>query len=108
MATFGSRLSELLLENKMTHKEFAEKLNVHKGTISNWTTDRRFPDRDMLLKISDVFNVTVDYLIGADSKYDDPITDKQVDELWELFEQLNDSNKELVMQLINNLIDSRK
>lgn len=48
----------------MQQHDLAKLLNVHKGSISNWENNKRFPDKDMLIKISEFFNVTADYLLG--------------------------------------------
>ncbi|MDO6353566.1 helix-turn-helix domain-containing protein [Caloramator sp. CAR-1] len=64
MQTFGERLRQLRKEKQMTGSELGKLLNVSKVAISNWENGNRFPDKDMLLKIAEIFNVSVDYLLG--------------------------------------------
>lgn len=64
MNTFGSILRNLRKEKGISGKELADILKVHKGSISNWETDRRSPDKEMLNTIAEYFNVSVDYLLG--------------------------------------------
>ncbi|MBZ4662813.1 MAG: hypothetical protein JG776_495 [Caloramator sp.] len=64
MQTFGDRLKMLRKERGMTGTELGRLLNVSKVAISNWENGNRFPDKDMLLKIAELFNVSVDYLLG--------------------------------------------
>jgi transcriptional regulator with XRE-family HTH domain len=62
--TFGNILRELRKEKGLSGKELADVLKVHKGSISNWETDRRSPDKEMLNTIAEYFGVSVDYLLG--------------------------------------------
>ncbi|MDF2578372.1 MAG: DNA-binding helix-turn-helix protein [Chlamydiales bacterium] len=64
MKTFGNIMKELRNEATLTQQELANILNVHKGTISHYEKSDRFPDQDMLIKIAEYFNVSVDYLLG--------------------------------------------
>jgi len=66
--TFGSILKELRKEKGISGKEFADILKVHKGSISNWETNRRSPDKEMLNTIAEFFDVSVDYLLGRTTK----------------------------------------
>lgn len=64
MTTFGTRLQQLMKQSKMTQQELAEKLNVRRGSVSNWVTDRRMPDSETLVEIAKKFEVSVDFLLG--------------------------------------------
>lgn len=74
MTTFGKKLHSLIKENKMTQKELADKLNVKRGSVSNWVTDRRMPDNNTVVELANLFNVTTDFLLG--NSVDSQSTDK--------------------------------
>ena len=59
----GKKIKELRKKNKMTQKELSIKLGVSPAAVGLWETNKRTPDFDMLTKISDIFNVPLDYLI---------------------------------------------
>lgn len=61
--TFGKRLKELRLEKGINQIDFAKIFNVAKGTVSNWESDNRFPDKEMLIDIAKYFDVSLDYLL---------------------------------------------
>ena len=61
---FFERLSELRQENNLSRAQLAEKLNVSVRLISYWETGQRECDFDMLIKISDLFSVSIDFLLG--------------------------------------------
>ena len=64
----GDKLIELRKENKMSQEKFAEILGVTRQTISNWENYKNEPDISMIIKISDVFHISLDILLKGDTK----------------------------------------
>ena len=58
------RIKELRKREKMTRKELADKLGVSLSTIGMYEQGNRTPDRAKLEKLCEIFNVTLDYLMG--------------------------------------------
>jgi transcriptional regulator with XRE-family HTH domain len=69
--TFGERLKKLRNDKQLTGEELGKILNVTKVAVSNWESGNRTPDADMLIKLADFFDVSLDYLLG---RTDDPNT----------------------------------
>ena len=61
---FSEQLNGLRIENNLSRVQLAEKLNVSMRLISYWGNGQRECDFDMLIKIADLFSVSVDYLLG--------------------------------------------
>ncbi|MBE5733249.1 MAG: helix-turn-helix transcriptional regulator [Clostridiales bacterium] len=61
---FDKQISSLREESNMTRANLAEKLNVSVRLISYWENGKRECDFDMLIKIADIFGVSIDYLLG--------------------------------------------
>ena len=61
---FGEQLNSLRQENNLSRVQLAEKLNVSVRLISYWENGQRECDFDMLIKIADIFSVSLDYLLG--------------------------------------------
>lgn len=62
--TFGERLTQLRKENGYsTRNEFADRLGIPNTTLRNYETDAREPGHTFLKQISELFNVSVDYLL---------------------------------------------
>lgn len=61
---FGERLKELRKLRNITQTQLANELNVAIGTVGNWETGQREPALDMVIRVADYFNVSVDYLVG--------------------------------------------
>lgn len=60
---FNDRLKELRNKAGLKQSELGEKVGVSASTIGMYEQGRRSPDREMLIKLSNVFNVTLDYLV---------------------------------------------
>nr|DAY28480.1 MAG TPA: repressor protein [Caudoviricetes sp.] len=63
MKTLGCRLKSLRKNMQLTGEEFGAKMNVSKPTVSLWESDKRTPNAEMLQKIANFFDVSVDYLL---------------------------------------------
>ena len=61
---FGRKLKELRLERKINQSELGEIIGISPSTVGMYERDQRFPDKDILSKIADYFEVSVDYLLG--------------------------------------------
>ena len=61
---FGKNLAMLREDNNLSRKDFAKILNISYSNLSKYETDERLPSHDILLKIADYFDVSIDYLLG--------------------------------------------
>lgn len=61
---FGDILKELRMDAELTQEELAQKFNITATAISKYETGDREPTLDFLVKISDYFDVSVDYMLG--------------------------------------------
>lgn len=62
----AKNITELRTLNNMTQMELAEKLNYSDKTISKWERGESAPDIAVLVDISNIFGVTLDYLVKAE------------------------------------------
>ena len=60
----SKRLSILRKEHDLSQDALANKLNIDKRKVSRWECNVSAPDVYDLLKLSEIFNVSVDYLVG--------------------------------------------
>ena len=73
---FGSLLKELRKEHGLTQEQLAEKLGTTNRTVSRWETGSNLPDLDVLIELSEFYQIDIkDLLSGkrkeAESKMDD-------------------------------------
>lgn len=64
MSNFSNRLKELRESFGYTQSDLAEKLNVSRSTIAGYETKGKEPDYIKLKELSNIFNVSIDYLLG--------------------------------------------
>ena len=63
MAVIIDRLKMLRKRTGMSQEELAPKVGVKYGTYRNWEQGVREPGTDALIKLSEFFNVSVDFLM---------------------------------------------
>lgn len=70
---FADKVLDLRKRAGLTQEELAEKLAVSRQAISRWEMGLAMPDASNLLQISQLFKVTVDYLINDEYARDEDI-----------------------------------
>jgi transcriptional regulator with XRE-family HTH domain len=66
--TFGERLKAERTKKGWTQDELAEKLFVSRQSVSKWENGANYPNIEILIKLSDLFGVTVDELLRSDEQ----------------------------------------
>lgn len=64
MKIIGERIRLLRTENNLSQESFAKKIGSNQKQVSKWERGQIEPNIDMLTKLADYFETTVDYLIG--------------------------------------------
>ena len=64
LASFGQRFKELRQEKNLTQEKLAEEFFLNKSSISRYEQNKQIPETDLLEKIADYFDVSIDYLVG--------------------------------------------
>ena len=70
----------------ISQEEMAVKLNVVRQTISKWEKGLSVPDSEMLIKIADLFEVSVSVLLGNEI----PIEKEDKNEISEKLQRINE------------------
>ena len=92
--TFAANVKNLRKEIGITQTELAEKIFVNKSMISAYEKGKRMPSLDVLIQLSAIFNVSIDYLLGIQRN---DINDKEtcLD-----ISGLNDKQRKIITDLI--------
>ena len=64
----GKKLKEARQMSGLTQENVAEKLNVSRQTISNWETEKFYPDILYVLQLSDLYQISLDELLKGDER----------------------------------------
>ena len=75
----GNRIYELRSERRMSQEELAEKLDVSRQSVSKWETALAVPELDKLMKLCDLFGVTMDQLVGRTQIAKDAVNPGETD-----------------------------
>ncbi len=68
MVDFGNILKAQRQKANLTQAQLAQKLGLTKSVISAYETGLRLPSYDVLIHISQIFNVSTDFLLGIERK----------------------------------------
>lgn len=63
---FGNKIKELREELGITQLELSIKLDIERGTIAMYEIDKIKPSHEVLVKMADYFNITLDELYGRE------------------------------------------
>ena len=74
MEAFKDRLRFLRENKKITQKELAKLINVAESTVSMYERGEREPSFEIAVRLANLFNVSIDYLLG---RTDDPTPPQQ-------------------------------
>ncbi|WP_336011296.1 helix-turn-helix domain-containing protein [Fusobacterium polymorphum] len=59
----GTKIREARLAAQLTQEQTAEALGVSRQTMSNWENNKTYPDIVSVIKMSDLFDVSLDHLL---------------------------------------------
>ncbi|MFD2614975.1 helix-turn-helix domain-containing protein [Paenibacillus gansuensis] len=65
---FGSKLKGERMRKGWSQEELAEQLFVSRQSVSKWENGQNYPSIEMIIKISDLFHVTIDELLRGDEE----------------------------------------
>lgn len=104
---FNDTFNDLLAENNLNRKQFAERSGIPYTTIIGWTKLNRLPDYSALIKIADFFNCSIDYLVGRQDEFGNTLYSAEnlhsEFSFIKYFRRLNNEDRELIIKLTKKL-----
>ncbi|WP_282919736.1 helix-turn-helix domain-containing protein [Ignavigranum ruoffiae] len=107
----GKRIKELRIEKNLLQEKLAGYLNVSQQTVSKIETGTSDIPYDLLIKLADFFNVSIDYIYGRTEIRDMITVDKlkeDYDEVTSSYNQLNKTNQKTIRTMIKRLEEAEK
>ena len=98
---FPQKIKELRTSKKLTQQDIADKLGITRPAYTAYESGKRQPDFDILKALSDLFDVSTDYLLGKDplpkrnlgargellaSHVDDDVSDEDMEDILKYIE----------------------
>lgn len=78
---FNENLKYLRKEAKLTQEQLAEKLNVSRQAVTKWESGQSLPDIQNLKEMADMFEVTMDALVGDIGTKKESVINKKINDI---------------------------
>ncbi len=106
----GARIKQLRNERGWKQIDLAEKTGIDRNMISYYENGKYLPSADALLKIAEVFDVSIDYLLVEDMQRK-PLrqtVDMEMMKYLAEIDSLDEKDKEMIKHMISSLITKHK
>lgn len=81
--SLGEMIYKLRTEKNLSQGDLAEKLNVSRQSISKWENNSAVPDLDKIIKLSDIFEVSLDELVKGEEKVKEVLSEVKTEVVYE-------------------------
>ncbi len=102
-----NRIKQLREENHMTQVRLSIELEVSQETVSAYESGKHYPSVASLIKLSEIFNTSCDYILGlSDIRYMtvSPTHSQKEQSLFMKWKKLTDYQKDLLLAYLDGLI----
>ena len=105
MLNIGKRITELRKAKNWSQEDLAKEINSSRIMIGKYEREDNAPSIEVLFKLSKVFNVSLDYLVGeaVNSHFNKEVL-KRIEDI----EQLDEETRNKLFFLIDNVIQNYK
>ncbi len=104
---FHEKLKTLRLEKEWSQSQLAERLGTDRMRISTYERGKVVPETRLLIKIAEVFNVSLDYLV-FDNEHEGPanidVKDRNLLKNIERLDKLDEKSRRIVNEMIDLLV----
>ena len=115
--SFNEQLTKLRKRNNITQIELANLMNVKQYVISSWETGRSEPNISQIIKLSDIFKISTDYLLdrhiiitNSENEFNKVIENINKDikddftkNLIEIFEDIPNNKNEKIINIVKEI-----
>ena len=77
--TLGEKLKEARKQAGLSQEQLSEKLNISRSAVAKWETDKGIPDVDNLKALSQLLDVSIDYLLNDGEDLDKAVIKEPID-----------------------------
>ena len=99
----ADKIMNLRKRNGWSQEELAEKLGVSRQSISKYEGAQSVPDLDKLLKLSEIFGVSTDYLLKDELEMEEYVSDHATED----YEEVERPRKKVTMEMANEFLQLR-
>lgn len=99
----ADKIMDLRKRNGWSQEELAEKLGVSRQSISKYEGAQSVPDLDKLLKLSEIFGVSTDYLLKDELEMEEYVSDHAAED----YGEAESPHKKVTMEMANEFLQLR-
>lgn len=107
-----NRIKILREELKMTQQELADKLGGAKSSVAMYENEERKPSLEILLKLSEIFNCSIDYILGKTNirnyEKEDPLGLAKIGFSMDKYNPPTEKQKEQIRDLLEVILKDNK
>jgi len=104
MDNFGKNLKELRSEKGFSQETFAAKVGIHVTNLSKYERNISIPSLEIAEKMAKILSISLDQLVYGNNKADAVIQDHQLLNLFAETQQLNETQKNTIKDLLEAFI----
>ena len=98
---FGDRMVQVRKEKRLSREELGKRIDTSGAIIGRYERNEMRPSIDVAMKIAEVLEVSLDYLVGNSSI---TVKDKKTIERLELINQMPDAEKKQLFNVVDALL----
>jgi transcriptional regulator with XRE-family HTH domain len=104
------RIKQLRQERNWSQTQLAQRMEIHQKQVSAYERGRNVPSTEVLIKLADIFDVSLDYLAfeaeGQSAKVN--IKDRELLRRFEEIDKLSDKDKGTIKEILDTFILKNK
>jgi len=110
MTTLGDRIKELRKQKSWSQNDLAQKAGVSYAQLSRYEIKGSQPPAEVLNKLAEALETTVDFLINGNSteKATNTLKDAELLQQFKAVEQMNDDDRSVIKKVIGAFITQAK
>jgi transcriptional regulator with XRE-family HTH domain len=107
---FSDKVKQLRTEKDWSQEDLAEKVGVSQKQISAYENGVSFPSQEILIKITEIFDVSLDYLVleSAGQSNSTTIKDRELLRYFQKVDNFSDDERRVVKEILNLVVVKNK
>jgi transcriptional regulator with XRE-family HTH domain len=106
--SFGVRLKALRKQKNWSQKELASKVSIRFQQLNKYESGLNIPPAEMLIKLAQTLDVTVDHLLTGNPIEDSPLASIGLFRRFKVLENLNQDDQTIVIKIIDAMIAKQR
>ena len=99
---FGDIIQKAMKEKRISQPALAQMLGVSRNSVTNWVADKYKPEHDLIVKLCDILDITLNDLYGVS---DDSSLTKEEKSLLRNYRMMNDTNRRTASKIVYDMLD---